>query len=63
MQQTVEQAVEACKRLQALADGRDRRQYTVIDRLTKEATLWQGKFRIVAHENNVLRRKLRRRDE
>lgn len=32
------------------------------NRITKEITFWQGKFRIVAHENNMLRRKLYKRD-
>ncbi len=27
-------------------------------RITKEITFWQGKFRIVAHENNMLRKKI-----
>lgn len=29
------------------------------DRLVGQVTLWQGKFRIVAHENNQLRKRLR----
>lgn len=32
-------------------------------KITKEMTFWQGKFRIVAHENNMLRRKLYKRCE
>lgn len=30
-----------------------------VSRLVKQVTFWQGKFRIVTHENNQLRKRLR----
>jgi len=35
----------------------------LILRYGKDITFWQGKFRIVAHENNALRRKLYKKDK
>lgn len=43
------------KRRQSLVEAEEK-----VRRFKDHATLWQGKYQIVKHENNVLRRKLRR---
>ncbi len=48
-------------RIQQLIEHAERYQ-RAIDHWSEQVTLWQGKFRIVKHENNTLRRKLERRD-
>ena len=44
-----------------------RKQLILYDKISRNANerahLWEGKYRIVKHENNVLRRKLRRQAE
>jgi hypothetical protein len=61
--QTLEQAIASYKSLAARYSSEADRYGKGMEHLREQVTLWQGKFRIVAHENNRLRAKWRKGKE
>lgn len=50
--------VTSWRKLEMAKREKNKKLWEIIDAKAKEVTFWQGKFRIVKHENNQLRKKL-----